>query len=130
MTPMIAIRAAAFACTLAAATFVTPAAAETIWNVDAAHSSAEFSVRHLVVGTVRGTIPIASATFETATGTPLPARIVATLDVAALDTHNADRDTDLRGKDWFDAAHFPTMTFKTSKIEAGATPGSFRAMGT
>jgi len=93
-----------------------PGATGTSWRVDPGHSNAEFTVRHLVITNVKGTIPIQQATIQTAPGSTLPQSISATLDPGKLNTGNDNRDSDLRGKDWFDVANFPTITFSSTQI--------------
>jgi polyisoprenoid-binding protein YceI len=99
----------------------------TTWRVDPGHSNAGFTVRHLVVTNVKGTIPIQRATIQTAEGSTLPESIDATLDAAKLNTGNDDRDADLRGKDWFDVANFPAITFASTQISG--TPDAFTVVG-
>jgi len=88
----------------------------TSWRVDPGHSNAEFSVRHLVVSNVKGTIPIQQATITTAPGSTLPVSMSATLDASKLTTGNDNRDADLRGKDFFDVANTPTITFASTMV--------------
>lgn len=95
-------------------------ASGTSWRVDPGHSNAEFTVRHLVISNVKGTIPIRQATIETGPGSTLPQTISATLDASKLNTGNDNRDSALRGKDWFDVADFPTITFSSTQI-SGST---------
>jgi polyisoprenoid-binding protein YceI len=104
------------------------ASADTTAKIDPGHSSAEFSVRHLVVAVVRGRIPIVDGTVVTAPGSNQPNSIAATLDAAHLTTENDRRDADLRGLDWFDVTKYPTMTFRSTKIVAGEN-GAFSATG-
>jgi len=99
----------------------------TTWRVDPGHSNAGFTVRHLIVTNVKGTIPIQRATIQTAEGSTLPESIDATLDAAKLNTGNDDRDSDLRGKDWFDVANFPAITFASTQISG--TPDAFTVVG-
>lgn len=99
----------------------------TSWRIDPGHSSAEFAVRHLVITNVRGTIPIKAGAVETSAGSTLPISVNATLDAAALDTKNTDRDSDLRGPRWLDVAQFPAIEFKSTKISG--TPEAFTIDG-
>ena len=99
----------------------------TTWRVDPGHSNAGFTVRHLIVTNVKGTIPIQRATIQTAEGSTLPESIDAIMDAAKLNTGNDDRDADLRGKDWFDVANFPAITFASTQISG--TPDAFTVVG-
>jgi polyisoprenoid-binding protein YceI len=114
--------------TLALSAAPSLAAAETTWSVDPGHSNAEFTVRHFVITNVKGTIPITAATIVTATGSTTPLSISATLDPGKLDSKNENRDSDLRGPDFFDTAKFSTISFKSTKIVPG-TGGEFAVTG-
>ena len=103
-----------------------PVSAATTWRVDPAHSTAEFTVRHLLLSNVRGTIPVKSGEIETGS-TTLPLSVEASLDPAALNTRSDDRDNDLRGPRWLDVAKYPTITFVSTKI-TGA-PDAFTIVG-
>ncbi|MBD5656925.1 MAG: YceI family protein [Candidatus Eremiobacteraeota bacterium] len=120
---------ASFALVAALTAPAAAAPASAIWNVDPVHSSAEFTVKHLVISNVKGVIPIKAATIVTSADSLVPMEISATLDVTALDTRDSDRDSDLRGSDWFDTASYPTLVFKSTKIDAGPDAQSFHATG-
>jgi polyisoprenoid-binding protein YceI len=95
----------------------TAAAAAPTWTPDLVHSRAQFTVSHLVVSKVWGHIPIRQMTLAARPGSPVPTRIEAVLDVSHEDTDNHDRDRDLRSATYFDVEHYPTMTFRSTKIE-------------
>jgi polyisoprenoid-binding protein YceI len=103
------------------------AAAGSTWQIDPQHSSAQFAVRHLGLSTVRGA-------FSKLSGTVLldedisKSSVEVTIDVNTVDTREPDRDKDLRSDHFFDVAHFPTMTFKSKKVEQVA-PGKLRVTG-
>jgi polyisoprenoid-binding protein YceI len=105
-----------------------PAPAAETWHIDPGHSSATFSVRHLVVSTVRGEVPIREGTVETE-GTGIPVSVKAVLDATKLSTGNENRDADLHGADWFATDKFPDITFASTKITPGATPSTFTMTG-
>lgn len=104
------------------------ARADEIAALDAARSHAKFSVAHIYVQHVTGSVPIAGGTVAFAPGSTLPAKIAATLDARRVDTGNADRDEDLQGPDWFETRKFPTWTFASTAIRA-ATNGAFAVDG-
>jgi polyisoprenoid-binding protein YceI len=85
------------------------------WNVDASHSSIGFSVRHLMVSKVRGRFGAFSGA-ATIAANPLESHLEATVDLGSVDTSDVARDEHLRGADFFDVEHFPTMTLKSTKI--------------
>lgn len=101
-----------FAVFLITATSVMSAA----WEIDRAHSSVGFSVRHLVISDVKGTFGDFSATIEFDADKLEAGSVEMTVQVASIDTDEAKRDEHLRSPDFFDAENFPVMTFKSSKV--------------
>ena len=87
------------------------------WQLDPAHSSVEFSVKHMMMTTVRGRFKGLRATLTGDRDHPEVAGVEATLDAASVDTGVADRDGHLRGPDFFDAERFPAITFRSTRIE-------------
>jgi polyisoprenoid-binding protein YceI len=96
------------------------------WTFDPPHTQATFTVTHLAISKVRGTIPLVAGTL-TPGSNELPSAVSATFDVSKLDTHDAQRDASLRSADWFDVAKYPTMTFVSTKITG--TPQEFHVLG-
>ena len=86
------------------------------WTVDTAHSSIDFSVKHMMVSKVKGAFQQFSAVVEADPTNLETANIDFSIDVASIDTRNADRDNHLRSADFFDVEQYPTMTFKANKI--------------
>lgn len=87
------------------------------WTADHAHSSVEFTVRHLGLAKVRGRFNDFDA--EVAVGETLAGSAVrATIDLSSIDTNNADRDAHLRSTDFFDLESHPTMTFASTALRA------------
>jgi len=113
----------------AAAVLAIPlAAAATTWELDPAHTSVQFSVRHLMVSNVRGEFGKTSGTVEANEADAARSKIEATIDAASIDTRNEKRDTHLRSADFLDVAKYPTITFASKKVEpAGA--GHFKVTG-
>ena len=105
-----------------------PAAGPNTWTVDTGHSSAGFSVKHLMVSTVRGTLGPIKGTVEYDGRSVETLKVDVSIDVAAINTGNASRDRDLKGESFFDVAKFPTATFKSKRVEA-AGAGQFRLIG-
>jgi len=91
-------------------------AAPATWSVDPVHSTAQFTARHFGIVPVVGTIPIKSASVKLDGNSQIPVAVNATLDPAHLDTHNSDRDDDLRSAHFFDVAANPAMSFTSTKI--------------
>lgn len=101
---------------LAALLSVPAFAAPTTWIIDPAHSVAGFSVKHLLVSTVRGELGTVSGTVTYDPADPTKTVIDATIDVKTLSTHNDGRDKHLNSPDFFDTAKFPTATFKSTSV--------------
>ena len=87
------------------------------WQLDPAHSSVEFSVKHMMMTTVRGRFRSVQATLRGDRDHPDDAGVEATITAASVDTGVADRDGHLRGPDFFDVERFPDITFRSTRIE-------------
>ena len=87
------------------------------WQLDPAHSSVEFSVKHMMMTTVRGRFKSIKATLRGDRDHPEDAGVEATIEAGSVDTGVGDRDGHLRGPDFFDAERFPHITFRSSRIE-------------
>jgi polyisoprenoid-binding protein YceI len=98
------------------------------WNIDQAHSAAHFAVRHMMVSTVRGDMGKITGTVIFDPSKPEAGSIEATIDVNGIDTREPGRDTHLRSADFFDAAKYPTITFRSKKIEA-VPGGGYKVTG-
>ena len=104
-----------------------PGIATQAWQIDSAHTSAQFAVRHLMIATVKGS-------FSDITGTVIHEPATGAIDVnveipvATITTRNAQRDAHLRSADFFDAEHHSVITFKGKRIE-GDIAGKFRLVG-
>ena len=103
-------------------------AATSTWQIDPQHSSAQFAVRHLGLSTVRGAFSKLSGTMVRDDQDITGSSVEVTIDVNTVDTREPDRDKDLRSERFFDVAHFPTMSFKSKKVEQVA-PGKLRVTG-
>lgn len=100
----------------------------TTWAVDPAHSNVEFSVRHLMISTVKGRFADVKGTVVTDELTPTRAVVDITIGVASIDTREAQRDAHLRSGDFFDAEQFPSLTFHGTRLD-GAVNGAFKLAG-
>lgn len=87
------------------------------WAVDAAHSSIEFSIKHMMIANVKGTFNQYEATIEADPSDLTTANIQFNIDLASIDTRNTDRDNHLRSGDFFDVENNPKMTFVSTSIE-------------
>lgn len=87
------------------------------WVLDLSHSHVGFSVKHMMVSTVRGSFKTYSGTLTLDPQDFSKSSFEGEIDVASIDTANADRDNHLRNNDFFDAPNHPTITFKSTGIE-------------
>jgi polyisoprenoid-binding protein YceI len=87
------------------------------YQIDPAHSSVQFSVRHLMVSNVKGTFSGVAGTVVYDPDKPQQTAIDATVDVDTVNTNDEKRDGHLKSPDFFDVAKYPLMTFKSKSVE-------------
>jgi polyisoprenoid-binding protein YceI len=99
-------------------TAIQPAAAQSAWTIDPAHSAAQFQVKHLMISTVRGEFGKISGkvTFDRKNYSTIKAEAI--INVASINTREPKRDDHLRSPDFFDAAKYPNITFKSKRVES------------
>ena len=90
-----------------------------IWTADLTRTRAAFAARHLFGQTVHGTIAVTGGTLDVGPDGQ-PGRFQATLDPASIDTGNARRDADLRGRRFLSVGTFPLMEAAADDIEMAA----------
>jgi len=102
---------------------MTALAQSNVWQLDPAHSSAQFAVRHMGISTVRGNFTklSGSARYDTADAKNDSVEVI--IEPASVDTRVEMRDNDLRSDHFFDVQKYSTMTFRSTKIES---PGANR----
>jgi polyisoprenoid-binding protein YceI len=88
------------------------------WQIDPAHTLVEFSAKHMMIATVRGRFKTFDGTLNLNDDNLAQSSVEWTVDVASIDTHNEQRDAHLRSADFFDAENHPTMTFRSTRIQA------------
>src|ERR1700683_1568812 len=114
----------AFAVTVALPVF---AYADT-WQIDPAHTNVEFTVRHMMISNVKGQFQKTSGTITANGNDPASAQIDATIDASSVDTRVEGRDGHLKGPNFLDVAKYPTITFKSTKVEADG-PNKWKVTG-
>jgi polyisoprenoid-binding protein YceI len=87
------------------------------WEIDKSHSQATFSVKHMMVTTVKGQFKVLGGKLEINEQNPEQSWIEAEADTASVDTRDERRDGHLRSADFFDAEKYPQITFKSTKVE-------------
>jgi len=92
-------------------------AAPTEWKIDTAHSSATFSIRHMMVSNVRGEFGNLTGTLMVDDADLTKSSVTAEIDAATINTRVAKRDEHLKSPDFFDVSKFPKLTFKSTKVE-------------
>jgi polyisoprenoid-binding protein YceI len=103
----------------------------TTWSIDPAHSAAEFSAKHMMITTVRGRIADVSGALVLDDADWNRSTVDVELVAASIDTRNEQRDGHLRSPDFLDAEQFPTLRFRSTRVEGAApTPDTkFRVVG-
>ena len=87
------------------------------WQLDPAHTSVEFSVKHMMMTTVKGRFKEVKGTITVDADEPDHSAVEVEVAVASLDTGVADRDAHLRSGDFFDAGKYPKITFRSRRVE-------------
>jgi polyisoprenoid-binding protein YceI len=87
------------------------------WQIDPSHSEISFSIKHMMITTVRGRFTSFTGTLFIDDETPENSHVEGNVEVATIDTREPQRDEHLRSADFFDAANYPQMTFASRSIE-------------
>jgi polyisoprenoid-binding protein YceI len=103
------------------------AGAET-WILDPAHTVSGFTVRHMMITNVTGVFEATRGSVEYTVGDPNSIRAAVTIETKSVNTRIARRDDDLRSDNFFNAEKFPTITFKSKRVQ-NVNGGSFELVG-
>jgi polyisoprenoid-binding protein YceI len=94
----------------------------TVWEIDPKHTLVEFSVRHMMFTTVKGRFTGVSGTIHCVDeADPSQAQVEAEIDAASISTGDEQRDAHLRSADFLDTENYPTISFKSTRVEARNT---------
>ena len=106
-------------------------ASSTTWQIDPAHSTIEFAVKHMMFTTVRGRFKGFTGTVRVDEQNPDRSSVEVEIDASSIDTGAPDRDAHLRSADFLDVEHHPRLTFRSTRVEgAHAKQGDrFRVTG-
>jgi len=113
---------------LAAVSSIPALAATTTWQIDPAHTAAGFAVKHLMISTVRGQFKGVNGTVNWDDQDISKSTIDVTIDAKTVDTSEPKRDEDLRSEKFFDTTKYPTITFKSKKVE-NVSAGKLKVIG-
>jgi polyisoprenoid-binding protein YceI len=97
-------------------------------TLDTTHSEIAFTVRHMMFSKVRGQFTKWSGTVAYDAADPSKSKVDVDIDVDSIDTREEKRDGHLKSPDFFDAAKFPKITFKSKRVE-GAGKGHYKLTG-
>jgi polyisoprenoid-binding protein YceI len=97
-------------------TAATSTPASTVWNIDPAHSAAEFKVKHMMISNVKGSFSGLSGVLTEHAADSTLSYVEASVPVATVSTGDAQRDGHLKSADFFDAEMYPTLDFKSTKV--------------
>jgi polyisoprenoid-binding protein YceI len=98
------------------------------WEIDPAHSSANFTVKHMMVSNVHGKFDKVAGTINLDDKDITKSSVEAVIDVSSVDTDQPQRDAHLKTSDFFSLAQYPTITFKSKKVEK-AGEGKLKVTG-
>lgn len=94
-----------------------PVAAQPVtYVIDSAHSSAQFSVRHMMVSNTKGEFSKVGGSIVYDPKNPSASKVEAVIDATTVNTREPKRDADLKGLDFFDVAKYPELTFKSKQV--------------
>lgn len=98
------------------------------WTIDPAHSSATFSIKHMMISNVNGSFGKLSGNVQYDEKMLPKSMVDAVIDVSSIDTNEPKRDEHLKSKDFFEVDKYPTITFKSKQVTKAAD--GFKILGT
>ena len=109
-------------------TSTTTTSTTTTWNIDAAHSVAEFKVKHMMIANVKGHFSKVVGVLIHDESDRTKSRVEATIEAASIETRESQRDTHLKSADFLHVEKFPTLSFKSTDIKV-ADDGELKVQG-
>ena len=91
------------------------------YQIDPKHSAVRFKVRHMMIANLGGAFNSVSGTIDFDPAKPEQSRVEASIDVNSLNTGDPQRDGHIKGADFFDAAKYSTITFRSAKVSASGS---------
>ena len=89
----------------------------TTWNLDPAHSVAEFKVKHMMISSVKGQFTGVTGSLTLDETDISNSRVEATIDASSINTREAQRDAHLKSADFFDVEKYPSLTFRSKSVK-------------
>jgi polyisoprenoid-binding protein YceI len=109
-------------------TIATTQTAISTWNIDPAHATAEFKVKHMMIANVKGHFSKVTGVLHHAEGDPASSSVEATIEAGSIETREPQRDTHLKSEDFLHVEKFPTLSFKSTDIKV-AGDGELKVQG-
>jgi polyisoprenoid-binding protein YceI len=97
-------------------TLTIPQTSTTTWNIDPAHSAAEFKVKHMMISNVKGQFAKVTGALTLDESVLANSKVQAVIEAASIETRDAQRDAHLKSPDFLDAERFPTLSFKSTRV--------------
>jgi polyisoprenoid-binding protein YceI len=98
-------------------TTAAPQSMTSTWKIDPVHSAAEFKVKHMMISNVKGQFTAVSGVATLNETDVTKSRVEASIDAASINTRDAQRDAHLKSADFFDVEKFPTLSFKSKRVD-------------
>jgi polyisoprenoid-binding protein YceI len=98
-------------------TATTQTTTATLWKLDTAHSTVEFAVKHMMFTTVKGRFTDVTGTIDFDDSDPSDGHAEISIGAASIDTRDAQRDAHLKSADFFDVEKYPTLTFRSTRVD-------------
>ena len=98
-------------------TLAIPQTSTTTWNIDPAHATAEFKVKHMMIANVKGHFSKVTGVLHHAEGDPTKSSVEALIEAASIETREPQRDAHLKSADFLHVEKFPSLSFKSSDIK-------------
>lgn len=105
---------------------MTTTAAQTVtgtWTIDPTHSTVEFTAKHMMITKVKGRFGVVEGTVRLPSEDVETAAVEVNIDAASIDTRTDQRDGHLRSGDFLDVENYPTITFRSRRVEGTLAPG-------
>lgn len=97
------------------------------YQIDPSHSTASFSIKHMMIAKVHGGFEKMSGTLQYDAANPSKSSVQVSIEAASVNTREAQRDAHLKSPDFFDVEKYPTITFKSTRVDGSG--GELKVIG-